>query len=1007
MPAPHDITHQVRWDNYSLILRGQRVFLNSGEFHPFRLPVPGLWPDILQKFKAAGFNAVSIYTHMGLINPAPHVIDMDGWRSVEAFYDAAKDAGLWVVLRPGPYINAETTAGGFAHWLTAEVSGTLRTNASDFHAAWQDYIEAIINVTIPYQITRGGPVIAIQIDNEYSQYDYGEEGAQYFAQLEDAYRASDIVVPLTYNDPGQYKNFVNGTGAADIYGLDAYPQRFDCSNPERWNPVTTNYRHYHLDTNPSQPFYSPEFQAGAFDAWGPEAPGYEACRKLTNSDFESVFYHSLWAANAKLINYYMVYGGTSWGALPFPGVYTSYDYGAAIAEDRHLTEKYAELKRQGLFLRSSPEFYKTEWVGNSTDGAVAITDPAVFAVLLRNPDTNTKFYFLRHSNSSSLLKTNFGLDVDTSIGQLHLPRLSDSLSVIGRQSKIVVTDYHFGTSTLLYSTAQVYFAGRIGDRDVLFLYGDVRQDHEAAIDLTGVYNPIQRHPRVSMMRTDLDGSSRTLISFLSGIEGLVTIWDSSTQLVLYSDSTTAGTFWSPPIAYDNNSFSNYWSFGTNVTVLVGGPYLVRDARIRGRELALRGDLDKDARLIVIAQPEITTVSWNDILVPFSSAAQEISATGMFVGDLVYSSGHESVSPVVLPPLTGWSFAWSLPEIYRNFSDSRWTAANHTQTNNPWGPEYGDGTVLYGCDYGFCENIVLWRGHFTADEARSLNLSINGGEGECFSHNTSVGCSYTVQSAFAASVWLNDRFIRTTYGNSTNNKNIIEETDETYVFPRDALRLGEDNVITVVQDNMGLDEASDETPDSSKSPRGIRGFSLSSGNFSSWKVQGKLGGYQDYPDKTRGVLNEGGLYGERQGWHLPGYDTSGWIHRELDEGLPEGEAGIGFFITSFELDIPDYLDAPISFVFDNVEQPYRAYLFVNGWMMGKRVANLGPQYRFPVPEGILNYRGNNTVAVALWAMEQAPLEPSLRLELDGVYEGGFGRISVHNPPYSASRREGAY
>lgn len=74
---------------------------SSGEFHPWRLPVPSLWPDILEKFKAAGLNAVSIYTHMGVINPAPGVIDLDGWRAIQPFLDAAREVGLWVVLRPG------------------------------------------------------------------------------------------------------------------------------------------------------------------------------------------------------------------------------------------------------------------------------------------------------------------------------------------------------------------------------------------------------------------------------------------------------------------------------------------------------------------------------------------------------------------------------------------------------------------------------------------------------------------------------------------------------------------------------------------------------------------------------------------------------------------------------------------------------------------------------------------------------------------------------------------
>jgi hypothetical protein len=81
----------------------------------------------------------------------------------------------------------------------------------------------------------------------------------------------------------------------------------------------------------------------------------------------------------------------------------SYDYGSPISETRELNDKYAELKRQGLFLRSSPDFYKTEWVGNSSDasGAIALSNPDAFAVHLRNPDSQASFYIVRQTNSSS------------------------------------------------------------------------------------------------------------------------------------------------------------------------------------------------------------------------------------------------------------------------------------------------------------------------------------------------------------------------------------------------------------------------------------------------------------------------------------------------------------------------------------------------------------------------------------------------------------------------------
>ena len=88
-------------------------------------------------------------------------------------------------------------------------------------------------------------------------------------------------------------------------------------------------------------------------------------------------------------------------------------------------------------------------------------------------------------------------------------------------------------------------------------------------------------------------------------------------------------------------------------------------------------------------------------------------------------------------------------------------------------------------------------------------------------------------------------------------------------------------------------------------------------------------------------DEGGLFGERQGWHLPGFDTSSWASRDLIQGLPNSTAGVGFFVTAFRLAIPKGFDVPMSFTFtEPFGQPYRALLFVNGWMMGKRVGNLG-------------------------------------------------------------------
>jgi beta-galactosidase GanA len=107
--------HTVTYDHYSLVVDGQRVVVRAAEFHYFRLPSPDLWRDVLEKYRAAGFNAVSIYFDWAYHSPAPGVYDFTGVRDVDALLRTAEQVGLYVIARPGPYINAEASGGGFRH----------------------------------------------------------------------------------------------------------------------------------------------------------------------------------------------------------------------------------------------------------------------------------------------------------------------------------------------------------------------------------------------------------------------------------------------------------------------------------------------------------------------------------------------------------------------------------------------------------------------------------------------------------------------------------------------------------------------------------------------------------------------------------------------------------------------------------------------------------------------------------------------------------------------------
>lgn len=102
----------VTFDQHSVLLDDKRAMIFSGEFHPFRLPAPELWYDVLEKFKASGFNGVSVYWHWGLSAPNAKEVRFSDHNNLTAFYEVAKQVGILVIVRPGPYVNAETAGGG-------------------------------------------------------------------------------------------------------------------------------------------------------------------------------------------------------------------------------------------------------------------------------------------------------------------------------------------------------------------------------------------------------------------------------------------------------------------------------------------------------------------------------------------------------------------------------------------------------------------------------------------------------------------------------------------------------------------------------------------------------------------------------------------------------------------------------------------------------------------------------------------------------------------------------
>lgn len=303
----------VTYDEHSIFVRGERVLFYSGEFHPFRLPVPDLWLDVFQKIKALGYNGVSFYTNWALLEGQEGSFRSAGIFALEPFFDAAAEAGIYLLARPGPYINAEVSGGGFPGWLS-RVNGTFRSSDTGFLQATALYNQQIGNIIAKAQITNGGPVILFQPENEYTYpaNNITFPNYQYFGDVIDSFESAGIVVPLINNDAGPLGNFSPDNKSAsvhvDIYGHDSYPLGFNCQQPYNWtnNSIPTTFRILHDEQSPSTAYSIVEFQGGSFDPWG--GYGFDNCATLTNEQFERIFFKNNWSFQVTVFNIYMTYG---------------------------------------------------------------------------------------------------------------------------------------------------------------------------------------------------------------------------------------------------------------------------------------------------------------------------------------------------------------------------------------------------------------------------------------------------------------------------------------------------------------------------------------------------------------------------------------------------------------------------------------------------------------------------------------------------------------------------
>jgi len=925
--------HTITWDQYSLMIDGNRVFIWSGEFHPFRLPSPSLWMDVLQKMKASGYDTVSMYFDWSYHSPKQGVEDFTGIRNMDQALTDAAMAGLYVIARPGPYINAETNAGGFPGWLLTQ-SGKARTNASDYLAATDEWQTAIDAVIARHQLTNGtGTVIAYQIENELASTGAGESA--YLSHLNAKARGDGISVPIFHNDKGRNgiwvpsSSTVSGTvpGPVDLYAFDGYPGG-TChtdgtvggpSAAPDWGVFGPGGAKGGASASPATPGFAAEFGGGWFDYWG--SVGTYPCMAVREGPgYERVFYETNIANRLTLQNFYMTDGGTSWGWLPAPVVYTSYDYGAAIDEARQLRPKASTMKELGYFLQSVTPITKFD-----RGAAVVPSSTAVKVDQVVNPDTGTHFFVVTHNPTTATTHDSFTFPVSTGDGTFTVP-----LQLNGQDAKTLVADYDMGSAHLVYSTSEIETQLAQGGGELALLYGRAGEPGRTVLRYA-------TQPAVTVLAGqassayDAATGNLTLDYTHAGLtEVRVTGGGRAPLTLLLADQATADTFWTQSTPAGR--------------VLERGPELVRTAGVAGTTLALTGDTTASSPLEVWAPAQVQSLTWDGATVPTQATASgSLLATGQLAGPV----------PVALPNLSQatWRFSAESPEAAPGFDDSAWTVASKTTTHSTSPPPAGQ-PVLTADDYGFHNGDVWYRGRYSgAATAATLSLHYGGG------------------GAGMLQAWLDGTFLGEN-DLATGTPTPPTTGTATFTVPA-ALRTAGAHVLSVMVRNDSHNEDGGVN-DAQKEGRGLIGtaFADASGAAVSpavtWRIQGAKGG-EKLADTVRGPVNNGGLFGERNGWSLPGFPDSGWQTRPVPD--PTVTTGTSWYRTTFTLNVPAGDDASLGLTIGDPTRPrsggqYRVLIFLNGWNMGQYAGAIGPQHTFVLPNGVLNPNGQNTLALAV-------------------------------------------
>jgi beta-galactosidase len=321
--------HTFKFSETEFILDNEPFQIISGEMHPARIPKE-YWRHRIQMAKAMGCNTISVYIFWNYHETEEGVFDFTTEnRNLGEFIKIVQDEGMWLIVRPGPYVCAEWDLGGIPPYLLKIPDIKLRTLDSRYMAAAERYMTRLAEEIRPYLITRGGPILMIQVENEYGSF---SNDHNYMSKLRDIWAANGIDVPTFTGDGPTIKMLESGTLPGSAVGLDSGCSKADFNLAAK--------------INPGVPVFSSETYPGWLTHW---SDSWWA-RPDTVELFKEV---KFLMDNRKSFNLYVIHGGTNFGFTAgansggkgYEPDITSYDYDAPVNEQGQATPKYMALRK--------------------------------------------------------------------------------------------------------------------------------------------------------------------------------------------------------------------------------------------------------------------------------------------------------------------------------------------------------------------------------------------------------------------------------------------------------------------------------------------------------------------------------------------------------------------------------------------------------------------------------------------------------------------------------------